>query len=203
MRLYIVRHGQTAWNLEGRAQGHTDIPLDLRGEGQAASLAERFAGADVKRVMSSDLIRCRRTAEPTASALGLELEVRTDLRERSFGDWEGRSFRDLAITSAAHPTDIRPPGGESFDDVWVRVGPVCDELRETDDNTIVFTHGGTGGVILARLLHGTVLTSKAFRFDNTGVTTLERRKADGLFMITRYNDASHAEQSGSVAVKSL
>ncbi|PMU82891.1 histidine phosphatase family protein, partial [Pseudomonas sp. GW704-F3] len=56
MRLYIVRHGQTAWNLEGRAQGHTDIPLDLHGQRQAARLAERFAGVDVSRVMCSDLI---------------------------------------------------------------------------------------------------------------------------------------------------
>ena len=62
MRLYLVRHGQTAWNKEGRAQGHSDTELDEDGRAQARSLVAAFSGVEVRRVLSSDLKRSAETA---------------------------------------------------------------------------------------------------------------------------------------------
>jgi broad specificity phosphatase PhoE len=188
MRLYIVRHGQTAWNIEGKAQGHTDIPLDPTGQAQAAGLARAFEGVQLDRVISSDLLRAKETAE----AFGLSVETRPDLRERSFGEWEGRDYvsmmNDLeARAEAAGVTrlHVRPPGGESFQDVWNRIGPFVEELKQAEDNTLVVCHGAMKAVLLARLMDGNLETCRAFRFKNCAVTEFERRH-EGTLVMVRY-----------------
>ncbi len=197
MRIYLVRHGQTSWNSSGRAQGHTDVPLDPEGLDQARKLGWAFEGVPVDRVLTSDLVRSTETAEPLAKAVGVRYEARSDLRERSFGEWEGQMFTDLAwqirdrATAAGVSTlEIRPPGGESFMDVWQRLDPVYDLLRQSDDTFAVVSHGGALALLLAKLVRGTLHTSRAFRFANTGITELERRP-EGLFQINRYSDSSH------------
>src|SRR5881227_154431 len=95
MRLYLVRHGQTSWNVEQRAQGHTDIPLDEEGLRQADMLGHSFASASVDRVLTSDLIRSVQTAEPIANYSGAPMHIDRRLRERSFGSWEGLPFDEF------------------------------------------------------------------------------------------------------------
>lgn len=184
MRLFLARHGQTAWNIQGKAQGHTDIPLDETGRAQAATLARELASAGIERVISSDLLRARQTAE----ALGLPVETRSDLRERAFGEWEGRHYLDVIADLEAMPGDrllARPPGGESFADLWERVGPVVEELCGFDRSTLIVCHGALKAVLLARLLDGTMGTIRAFRFPNCALTTFGRRH-DGTMFLERY-----------------
>jgi len=197
MRLYLVRHGQTSWNLAGRAQGQTDIALDSTGLEQAEALGRAFAGVEVSRILSSDLSRAAQTAEPISRVSGVAIEARLDLRERSFGEYEGLDFRDFsarvleqALERGVNPKEIRPPAGESFGDVWQRLETVSAELREIEGPTVVVTHGGTCAVLLARLLNATLATSFSFRFGNTAVTELELRP-DGVFSLMRYDDARH------------
>ena len=197
MRLYLVRHAQTSWNNSGRAQGHTDISLDPEGLEQAQRLASAFEGVSVDRVLSSDLSRCVQTAAPLADAVGFPLEQLKALRERSFGDWEGITFSEVgsriqerATSRGITAQEVRPPGGESFLDVWNRLDPVHQMLRQSDDTIVVVSHGGALSILLAQLVRGTLDTCRAFRFANTGITELERR-AEGLFLITRYSDSSH------------
>lgn len=197
MRLYLIRHGQTAWNAEQRAQGHTDIPLDSQGKAQAMMLGHRFAGKRIDRILCSDLIRARETAQPIADHSGAPIEETVALRERSFGEWEGEYFKDIAswwpALEAMQGTDrlmLRPPGGESFADVWKRVQTLVHDLQTDQGNTVIVSHGGTCGLLLAQLVQGNLETSRAFRFNNTSVTKLERRP-EGLFMIQYYNDTGH------------
>jgi broad specificity phosphatase PhoE len=197
MRLYLVRHGQTAWNLAGKAQGHTDIPLDETGLAQAQAVGEAFREIPLDRLLTSDLLRARQTAQPIADAVGLPLEARADLRERGFGEWEGSPFVDVAARSielslqqGLHPLEVRPPAGEAYRDVWNRLDRVVEELQDSEARTAIVTHGGTSALLLARLTRGTLETSRSFRFGNTGITELERR-ADGYFVIVRYNDVRH------------
>lgn len=207
MRLYLVRHGQTAWNAEQRAQGHSDIPLDPTGQEQARQLGARFVGKRVERVLSSDLERARQTAAPIAEATGALHEETPILRERGFGDWEGEFFKDISnwwpAVEAIQGVDrlhLRPPNGESFADVWHRLDPIVEDLQSEVGTTVVVSHGGTCGLLLARLVHGNLATSRAFRFGNTSVTKLERRP-DGLFTVQYYNDCAHLENgalTGSV-----
>ena len=199
MRLYLVRHGQTAWNAAERAQGHSDIPLDETGEKQAEALHSAFASRSVGLVLCSDLGRARQTAAPIVRATGAEYEETPLLRERGFGDWEGESFHDISkwwsSLEALQGNDrfkLRPPNGESFHDVWERIAPVVERLRSADKNVAVVSHGGTCGLLLAQLVHGTLETCRAFRFHNTAGTSLERQTY-GPFRIRRYNDISHLD----------
>jgi broad specificity phosphatase PhoE len=188
MKLFIVRHGQTSWNIAGRAQGHADIPLDPTGQAQAAALARAFEGVHLDRVISSDLLRARETAE----AFGRPVETRVDLRERSFGEWEGRDYNtvmsDLEARAEASGLTrllVRPPGGESFEDIWHRIGPFVEELKQAQDNTLVVCHGAMKAVLLARLVDGNLETCRAFRFRNCAVTEFERRH-EGTLVMVRY-----------------
>ncbi len=197
MRLLLVRHGQTSWNDSGRAQGHTDILLDPTGLEQARLIGDSFSSGIVNRVLSSDLNRSLETARCIALASGIELEIRQDLRERCFGEWEGLPFSEVsknlyerAQGLGTSQQEVRPPAGESFLDVWSRLDAVHDELRDSNDDIAIVSHGGALSLLLAKLLRGTLDTSRAFRFGNTGITELERRN-DGLFLISRYNDTSH------------
>lgn len=202
MRVFLVRHGQTRWNLEGRAQGHTDIPLDEDGERQVATLERAFEAAKARAIRCSDLARARQTAEPIRRATGLGVEYDPRLRERAFGDWEGREFAEIrALTTEAQRVagslfDVRPPGGESMRDLWERVSPVADELFAADQTTLVVSHGMTTAMLLARLVRGTVETSRSFRFRNASITELNRRP-EGAFMIERYDDDAHVWAAGS------
>lgn len=195
MRLFLIRHGQTEWNINGRAQGHTDIPLDHVGLHQAALLGQRFEGEEIDLVLSSDLQRARMTADAVASATGAPLELLPALRERGFGTWEGKHFVEFAAALAASHLgrfDFTPPDGESFRDVWARLEPVASRLRKVDGNVVVVSHGGSLSLLLAMLIGGQIEISQSFRFANTGVTELGRLP-DGRVHLATYNDTRHLE----------
>jgi len=101
--LFLARHGETAWNLEQRWQGQTDVDLNDAGRAQAAALAARLAAHRITRVVASDLARARETAEIIARQLGLD-DVLLDagLRERGYGIFEGLT---RAECEAQHPEE--------------------------------------------------------------------------------------------------
>ena len=198
MRLYLVRHGQTAWNAEEKAQGHTDIPLDETGIKQAECLAEMLADEPIQLVLSSDLQRSAKTAEVIGSRLGVEIERTMQLRERSFGELEGLPYKEVHRRLGKETIEQGldswhsevPPGGESMQMMWDRIRPVTERLMKEPANTLVVSHGGTSCLLLAQLIRGDINTARAFRFHNCTVTELFRR-SDGLFQLIRFNDASH------------
>ena len=197
MRLYLVRHGQTAWNADGRAQGHSDVELDDTGRAQALALKDALLGVGAKRVYASDLRRCVDTATPLAESIGLEVLQREALRERTFGVLEGKHYTDLRFWFQAESRaqglsefELRPDNGESVKDVWKRLTPIDRELSRTSDNTVVVAHGGTCALLLARLVNATVESSRSFRFDNASITEFVRRP-DGFYQLLRYNDTKH------------
>ena len=205
MHVHIIRHGQTAWNVDGRAQGHTDIELDATGRNQADLLGRSFEGKHVERLISSDLGRSLETARPIAAATGLEIEIRPDLRERSFGSWEGKQFTKFIHEMTAEQREnyadtvnFRAPNGESFQDVWHRLDRIYRDLETESRNTVIVSHGGTGCLLIAKLIEATPLSARAFRFANTGITTLHRR-VDGQYYIERYNDTSHLRETNASA----
>lgn len=91
----LIRHGSTAWNKEGRAQGHTDNPLDAEGVQQAVLLAERLSTEQWDYLYSSDLLRARQTAEVIATRLGMEIAgLVPGIREMNAGQIEGTTEQD-------------------------------------------------------------------------------------------------------------
>ncbi|MBN1438826.1 MAG: alpha-ribazole phosphatase [Anaerolineales bacterium] len=152
LTVFLVRHGRTAWNREGRFQGWSDAPLDDEGLEQAKFLGRRLAGRPLDAVYSSDLIRAAATARIIAGRRGCPLRADPRLRELSFGDWEGKTFAEIA---ESHPDQFRawrrdptanaPPGGETLAQLAARTGSVWGDLRalQSPRHVAVVAHGGS------------------------------------------------------------
>ncbi|RDI32506.1 putative phosphoglycerate mutase [Rhodococcus sp. AG1013] len=148
-RMLLLRHGQTELSVERRYSGRGNPELTAFGRSQARSAAERIAerGA-IAAVVSSPLGRARETADAAARALGLPVTVHEGLTETDFGKWEGLTFGEAAERDPdlhrrwLSDTSVRPPEGESFDEVRARIERVRDELTASyaGSNILVVTH---------------------------------------------------------------
>lgn len=156
-RVHLARHGQTAYNLEGRFQGHLPVPLDDTGRAQAAELAERAAAHDFRALWCSPLLRARETADVVARRIGLEPIEDPRLMETDAGDWTDRSFADVhaeapelfAAFIAGEPS-FAFPGGESFAEQEERVSAALAEVEEGELPALVVCHGMVIRAALAR-----------------------------------------------------
>lgn len=154
--LFLVRHGETDWNRDGRWQGGSDTRLNEVGREQAKALAATLDGT-VDAVYSSDLARARETADILAARLGLEVQVDERLRERSFGAWEGLTSAEIEQRFAdAHRLWRAGVGtgaedAEPFHAFAARVTSFVDDLLEAhpDEEVLVVAHGGSIRVIHA------------------------------------------------------
>jgi probable phosphoglycerate mutase len=134
MLLLLVRHGITpitGTRLTGRLPG---VHLSEEGVRQAKDVAERLAGLPVKAVYSSPLERCQETAAPVAERHRVDVQTVDDLAEVSYGDWQGRPFRQLYRLKAwgelqARPADFRFPGGESIREAQTRGMRAIEAIR--------------------------------------------------------------------------
>ncbi|HJW54812.1 MAG TPA: histidine phosphatase family protein [Burkholderiaceae bacterium] len=91
----LIRHGETAWNAVKRLQGHLDVPLNAKGEQQAAALGRALRDEPLDAVFSSDLQRALHTAQALAAPRGMEVQVDPGLRERCYGAFEGMMYADI------------------------------------------------------------------------------------------------------------
>jgi broad specificity phosphatase PhoE len=176
--LHFVRHGVTAWNAEGRIQGQTDVPLSPEGRRQADELADRLAGSEIGAIWSSDLRRALDTARPLAERLGLEVHASPALRERDFGDDEGKRDAEVfprhSVEHWSHP-GTRHPNGESRRDVWIRVAAFLDELLDDPqaEEIALVTHGGPIRLGIAYLQREQIESIEWRAIANVSVTTVE------------------------------
>ncbi len=151
-KLLLIRHGETAWNAEGRIQGQLDVPLSPRGIWQASRLAERLAGETIDAVFASDLARAALTAQPLAAAVGLHVQLDPRLRERHFGRFQGHTLDEIAAQWPAEfqrwrerePTWAMPEG-ESGVQFISRVVEALGEFAAAHQGctVAVVAHGGT------------------------------------------------------------
>ena len=198
MRLFLVRHGQTDWNVMERAQGGADRPLDDTGVRQTAALAEAFREVAVGRVVTSDLARSRDTARAIAEATGSELVVEPLLRERHFGEMEGMFYSELreffnreSAGDDERRNHIRPPGGESFADLWARLERAMPLIRSGPDSQVLVSHGGTSSLLCAMLLGEGLEATNKYRFHNASVTEIDTDERGG--RLVRYDETIHLE----------
>lgn len=202
-RIWIARHGETDWNREGRAQGQSDIALNVRGRAQAEGLARLLAEAPVAHIWSSDLSRARETAAALATSRDLPIQEDPRLRERGFGDWEGLHFDLLRqqLHDLTHPDDpyalhATPPGGESALMVRARAEAFLNDLPHQQDVLIV-THGMTGAMLVSALLQAPAHLGLSFRFGNAAFSEFERN-ARTPWRLVRYNQKPHVEAAAPV-----
>lgn len=151
-RIIAVRHGETAWNVDTRLQGHLDIELNDKGLWQANRVAEALAHEPIAAVYSSDLARARQTAQAIAQRHALTVHPEPRLRERAFGQFEGRTFLDIerelpeqAERWRRRDPEFAPPGGgENLLQFRARVTAAVAHLaaRHPGELLVLVAHGG-------------------------------------------------------------
>ncbi|MGW7352541.1 histidine phosphatase family protein [Streptomyces sp. Z26] len=160
-RVVLWRHGQTAWNLERRFQGSTDIELTETGLAQARRAARLLAGLKPDAILASDLLRTRATAAELAAVTGLRVTHDENLRETYAGVWQGLTHEEIverygeqyAAWKRGEP--VRRGGGELESEVADRAAPVIERSVEKlpeDGTLVVVSHGGTIRTSIGRLL---------------------------------------------------
>ncbi|MCA3238785.1 MAG: histidine phosphatase family protein [Curvibacter sp.] len=200
-RILAIRHGETAWNVDTRIQGHLDIPLNDTGRWQAKRLARALAARDpIDAVYSSDLQRARDTARAIAQAAGAPMALHTGLRERGFGMFEGKTYSEIEQTWPEESAQWRrrtpdwaPAGGESLLQVRERILHTLRELTapHAGQQIVLVAHGGVMDQ-LYRLASGQDLQApRTWQLGNTAVNRL-LWTAEGLSLVG-WSDTSHLE----------
>ncbi len=205
-RILAIRHGETAWNVGGRLQGHLDIPLNDTGRLQAGRLAQALAGREAPDVIySSDLSRARDTAQALADATGAPLRLHTGLRERCFGDFQGQTFEQVtqAAPEAAEQwrrrvPDWAPPGegGESLLLFQERVAQTVLGLAAENAEKLIaiVTHGGVLDVLYRAAARLGLQDARTWQLTNTAVNRLLWSPEGGLSLVG-WADVSHLEDA--------
>ncbi|QFZ92076.2 histidine phosphatase family protein [Synechococcus elongatus] len=161
LRLYLVRHGETAASREGGYSGSGNPPLTEAGQQMAQALADTYAGLDWQAAYVSPMLRAQETAQPLCQQAKLSMRIRDGLREIDFGVWEDRTPDEVMASHQqdylhwlAEPAWNPPTGGESAVVVASRVSLVIQEITETiaDGNVLVVSHKATLRILLCNLL---------------------------------------------------
>ncbi|MGF7185780.1 alpha-ribazole phosphatase [Desulfitispora alkaliphila] len=196
--LYLIRHGETEWNIAQRYQGHTDVGLSDVGREQTQLVAKRLKEQGVDIVYSSDLVRAHDTAKQIGLETGAEVIVNSDLRELNFGEWEGKTFTeiqneygDLVERWYRDPVNLLIPGGEKFTDLRQRSSDFVGKILEDNKGKriAVVSHGGTIRTIICGLLDISLTKIWNFKQDNTAINIFHI--FDQCPVVVTLNDSNH------------
>src|SRR5579885_829681 len=161
VRLWLIRHGEPEASARGRCYGSLDVGLSPQGHRQAQTVASQLKKEPLAAIYSSPRLRCRQGAAILANGRNCEVEVINDLTEIDFGQFEGRTYDEIAVSHPEfyqrwmkHPTEIEFPGGESFAAMRARVIRAADRLRarHRGESVAIVTHGGVIRILLAESL---------------------------------------------------
>lgn len=199
LRIFLIRHGETEWNRQGRLQGNSDIHLSPEGIHQATLLAEHAPFQHVDAIYSSDLSRAFETAKVLAVKFNvMPVKTKPELREMNYGEWEGRKIRELVMESPkdfgkffTDPERCHPPQGETFLECQARVMiGIRDIIAESENkNVIVVSHGAAIRLIIGAALDIPIHKMWAISQSNMAVNIL--RVDDGDFTVELLNGTDH------------
>ena len=198
MRLYLLRHGQTEWNIEGKIQGKTDIPLNETGLRQARCLAEGMREREISAVYSSPLLRAAQTAEILAEEKGLSVSVLPELREVDFGLWEGRSWTEVDAEFhedfrrwEENPAEYMPTGGESRESCRERCRAAMEQiLAGTVTDAAIVAHGGILAHVADYLLRNQKEKEEII-VKNASISIIEYDRSTEKGRLLLLNDTAH------------
>ena len=180
-RIIAIRHGETAWNVGTRIQGHLDIALNERGHWQAQRLAQALASEGLAAVYASDLSRAFETGRYVAQAAGVPIATETGLRERGFGLFEGRTFLEIEAELPEQAQRWRkrdphfaPEGGESLVQLQERVVSTCSRLAAQNPGELiaVVAHGGVLDVLYRAATRLDLQAARSWELGNAAINRL-------------------------------
>jgi broad specificity phosphatase PhoE len=182
--LWLIRHGQTDWNVEGRYQGQADMPLNATGLAQAEAFAASLDGQKFSALYSSDLMRAYQTAQIIVAQVGLAIKTDQRLREINQGEWQGRTLVEIravyneskqAQRSVIDPATARAPGGESVLEVSQRMALAADDIARAEPNgpVLVVSHGLALATLYCQARGIPLSEVYSHIADNTGAKVIE------------------------------
>ena len=201
-RIIAIRHGETAWNVDTRIQGHLDIPLNDRGRWQAARLGAALAAEPIVAVYTSDLGRAHETGMAVASALNLPVVADPGLRERAFGHFEGKTFTEI---EAGWPEDARrwrtrepgfvPEGGESLLTFRDRIVGTANAIaaRHVGELVVMVGHGGVMDVLYRAATGQELQAPRSWALGNAAINRL-LWTPEGLTLVG-WADTTHLDEA--------
>jgi broad specificity phosphatase PhoE len=196
--LYLVRHGQTAWNKEEVFRGRTDIPLDETGLKEAELAGEYFKTLDIEAVYSSPLSRAWQTAQKISRFHSLDVQALEGLLDMSFGSWEGRSLKEVKETDGERyrqwreePHLLRLPGGETLAEVRARTMSALEEVtrKHPEKTVILVSHRVINKVLICGVLGLDNSHFWQFQQDTTAINLIQHR--NGKYILSLMNETCH------------
>ena len=190
LQLYLVRHGETAWSLNGQHTGRTDLGLTAHGEDQARALAPRLREIEFDRVLMSPRLRARQTCE--LAGLGARSLVEPDLAEWDYGDYEGQRSADIRKAHADwNVWRDGCPHGETPDELSARVDRLIRRLCELRGNVALFSHGQLGAALAARWIGLPLIAGQHFALHPASISILGHEPTHpGRRMIELWNETA-------------
>ena len=204
-RVFVVRHGQTAWNAQSRIQGNTDIGLDETGRRQAQALGAALADEGLDAIYASDLARAVETARPAADLARLAIVTDPGLRERGFGIFEGlthaevaQRWPDAAERWRRRDAHFGPEGGETLAAFYARSVGCAERIaaRHAGQTIAIVTHGGVLDCLYRAATRASLQAPRTWHLGNAVVNRLLHSPQG--FALVGWNDAMHLETEPSV-----
>jgi len=201
-RVLAIRHGETAWNVDTRVQGHLDIPLNDTGRWQAHRLALAVAEEGIEVIYASDLLRALETAQAVARGSGREVITDTGLRERGFGIFEGCTFAEVeqrwpeqSARWRKRDLDFGPEGGETLRAFYERCIGTATRLAATHPGQTIalVAHGGVMDCLYRAASRVELNASRTWELGNASINRL-LYTPDG-FSLVGWSDTFHLEDS--------
>ena len=199
-RWFLVRHGETEWNVQGRLQGHADIALSQKGREQARMIAHRLAGLPLDVAYCSDLCRANETAAIILEDRDIPLHRTQELRERYYGVFEGLTveertsrYPEMFAASLVKDLDFAPTGGETTRQTSARTASFVANTRERhpDETVLIVGHGGSLRSAFMALMELPLEANWRFVMANCSLSVIDTYPDNAVLRL--FNDTSHVD----------
>lgn len=204
-KIYLIRHGESQWNVIRKIQGQKDISLTDKGVEQAKLIGDRLTKEKIDKIYSSDLERAYNTAKIIGNKIGINPIPKEDFREINFGVWEGLSndkmmaeYYDEVYLWRKEPEKLKIEGGETLQEVQIRAMKCLEKIVDTsnDESILIVSHGVTLKTIILGLLDMDLMYFKNLTINNVGLTIVEFREYNKVLRVL--NDTSHVKENISI-----
>jgi broad specificity phosphatase PhoE len=205
MYIYLTRHGETLWNLQGKTQGSKDIPLSVRGIRQSEILAERLKEENITKIYTSGLKRAFRTASIIGAKLDIQTEIKYELNEINFGIWESMTRQEI---EKSHPDKLKefrldfefaPEGGETLASLQRRIQDFLDYLKSNEDDSekriLVVAHAYPIRMLIMEMMGLPKGHLWSYQLSNCGISVIRTQPPYLLCL----NDTAHLSKTDSLA----
>lgn len=201
-KIYLVRHGESEWNVQKKIQGQQDIPLTKKGSKQAHLIAHRLINEKIEKIYCSDLNRAYTTAKIIGNKLNLDIIPMKEFREINFGVWEGitneimnTKYSNELILWRKEPDKLRIEGAETLKELQHRAMKGINKIINDDtiNNFLIVSHSATLKTIILGLLDIDLVSFKNLTINNVSLSIIEIREYNRVLKL--FNDTSHIKEN--------